>query len=89
MELYCREIFSQGDVLELSTLATDMLQKHLSDSQSAVGWMAAGMYCQLKGDLDKAMSFLDKVHLTLYVVIVVETSFQIFCDIDIVVYGLS
>lgn len=60
MELFCRELYARRDLLELSKLATDMLHRNTCDAQSAVGWMAAGMYCQLKGELEQAMSFLDK-----------------------------
>ena len=67
--MYCRELFAKGDFLELSKLATDMLNINKQDctpekqEQSAVGWIAAGMYTQLKGDDkgEQAMGFLDKV----------------------------
>ena len=64
MELFCKELFSRGDFLELSKLATDMLHlhRHQSGPQSAVGWVAAGLYTQLKGGPDpQAMGFFDKV----------------------------
>lgn len=61
MEVFCQELFSRGDLLGLSSLATDLLQQHRSDSRGAAGWLAAGLYCQLRGAGDKAMGFLDKV----------------------------
>lgn len=68
MDFYCKELYERSDILELSKLATDILhaQSQFSNSrkieQSAIGWVAAGMYTLLKGDEkgDQAMGFVDK-----------------------------
>lgn len=57
MEVFCPLLFARGDFLELSKLATDMLQLHSqghsqgggqSCTAAAVGWMAAGMWVSLR-----------------------------------------
>ena len=68
MDVLCKELFARGDFLELSKLATDLLQAQGQGQgqqgavAAAVGWVAAGCYTQLKeGGGDQAMAFLDKV----------------------------
>jgi hypothetical protein len=43
---------------ELSLLASDMLN---ACPRLAVGWVAAALYTDIKGDVDKAIGFIEKV----------------------------
>lgn len=58
MEIYCQVLYSRNDIVELSSLANNLL---LADVRRAGGWLAAALYCELKGEREKGMQFVDKV----------------------------
>lgn len=47
----------QADSVELNNLANDILSVSCS---SPIGWLVVALFCDSKGNSDKAMSFVDK-----------------------------
>ena len=53
-------LYIRQDAAELSRLANECLE---SDASNGAGWVAAGLFADMKDDADKAFRFLDKVYL--------------------------
>lgn len=57
MDLFAGLLHSRGEEAELNKLASSLIEGAPSLPQT---WLAAGWYCASKGDLDNALSFVDK-----------------------------
>lgn len=53
-----RILYQKEDAVELNKLANDALEA--CDTRPE-GWLAAAMFCALKGEMEKAATFVDKV----------------------------
>ena len=57
LEVYAVALAAKGDEAELGKLAHEVLAV---DSARATGWLVVAILCDFKGELEKAVTFLDK-----------------------------
>ena len=57
MELFGLALYDSGHARELNVLANELLAL---DPQRPCGWLSAALYCQLKGESEKAKTLADK-----------------------------
>lgn len=58
LEYFGHALRMTGDEAELNKLAHDVLA---IDDQKSTGWLIVALFCELRGDVDKALCFIDKV----------------------------
>jgi len=57
MEYYGQLLMNSANSQELSKLASDVINLN---QRSPIGWLLVAMYCETKGESDKAISFIEK-----------------------------
>ena len=58
MDIYGQILLHKSDELSLGNLAHELLY---TDQKKPQGWLVAAMHSELRGDIDKAILFVDKV----------------------------